>query len=409
MTDILWVTYGLPYPPISGARMRDLNLIRQLAKCHAIHLFSLLEDVAEADYVGELQSLCASIETFPLGHQSLSARIDLLAQHARARRPLATFPFMNRALLARLREVAIALPADAIQIEHSFLAPYVEALPGFRGLKILSLHNLGELQYRRLARLSLGLPARLDYSLKARLMRRWEAEWAARFDCIIAVSEIDAQRLVSINPALRVAVIENGVDTRQCPPLPDAVEQRLLFVGTMGYAPNVDAMLWFCDQVLPRIQDAVPPVQLSIVGRAPAPAIRKLARRKNVSVTGQVADTTPYYRDASVVVVPLRAGGGTRLKILEAMAFGRPVVSTTLGCEGLAARDGEHLLIADSPAAFADAVIRLLNDRALRERLARDARRLVEERYDWVMIGGKLLALYDRLLSTRRAGVNDAA
>ncbi len=407
--NILWVTYGLPYPPISGARLRDLNLIRQLAKRHAIHLFSLLEDASETDSVGELERFCASVETFPLGHQPLSARIDQFAQHVRARRPLATFPFMNHALRARLREVAAALPADAIQIEHSFLAPYVDALPpSFRGLKMLSLHNLGELQYQRLAQLSRGLRARLDFSLKAHLMRRWEAEWAARFDCVIAVSDVDAQRLVSIDPALPVAVIENGVDTRQCPLLPDAAEHRLLFVGTMGYAPNVDAMLWFCDRVLPRIQDVLPRVQLSIVGRAPAPAIRKLASRKNVSVTGQVADTTPHYRDASVVVVPLRAGGGTRLKILEAMAFGRPVVSTTLGCEGLAAQDGEHILIADSPAALADAVIRLLNDRARRERLAHNARRLAEERYDWSMIGGKLLALYDRLLTARRAEASDA-
>ncbi|HEX7589327.1 MAG TPA: glycosyltransferase family 4 protein [Anaerolineae bacterium] len=406
--NILYVTYGLPYPPVSGARIRDLHLIQQLSQRHKIHLFSLLEDPTEAAYAAQLAAYCASVEMFPLDHQSLPDRIAVLKEHIVARRPLATFPFMNRAMMALIREVAVANSVDAIQVEHSFLAPYVEALsPGFRGVKVLSLHNLADRQYQRIAQLPLGLTRRFSFWLKARLMSQWEAVYASHFDCVITVSETDRRQLASANPKLHLAIIENGVDTRQCQPLPEAAENGLLFAGTMGYAPNVDAMLWFCNEILPRIQEAVPDFKVWIVGRSPSRAVQKLGKRQNVIVTGQVPDLAPYYRQANVVIVPLRAGGGTRLKILEAMAYGRPVVSTTVGCEGLAVCDGETILIADSAAAFAARVITLLRDKAGRERIARAARHLVEGRYDWSIIGGELLTLYESL-ATRRTGVRCA-
>jgi glycosyltransferase involved in cell wall biosynthesis len=166
----------------------------------------------------------------------------------------------------------------------------------------------------------------------------------------------------------------------------------------MGYSPNIDAMLYFCDEILPLIQAQVPNVKLVIAGQHPAPAILKLAERAGVSVTGAVPEVTPYYQQARLSIVPLRAGGGTRLKILESMALGRPVVSTSLGCEGLQVVDQEHLLIADTPVEFAQRVIQLLQDRELRARLAGQARRLVESRYDWSVISANLLRVYHDLV-----------
>jgi glycosyltransferase involved in cell wall biosynthesis len=178
-------------------------------------------------------------------------------------------------------------------------------------------------------------------------------------------------------------MIPTGVDTEYFAPETAAVsEPRLVFTGSMDWLPNEDAMRFFCHDVLPLIRVEEPRTRLSIVGRAPTAAVRALAD-EHIEVTGTVADVRPYMRKAAVHVVPLRIGGGTRLKIFEAMAMGQAVVSTTIGAEGLPVTDGEHALIADGPRAFADAVVTLLRDARRRDALARTARQLVVDHYDW--------------------------
>jgi glycosyltransferase involved in cell wall biosynthesis len=157
----------------------------------------------------------------------------------------------------------------------------------------------------------------------------------------------------------------------------------------------VDAALWFCREILPQIQRQFSDVKLLIVGHHPRPEILTLSKQPHIIVTGHVPDVRPYYEQASVCIAPLRAGGGTRLKILEAMALGRPVVSTLLGCEGLHVTHGKELLIADTPSEFAEQVMRLFQSQTLREQLAHQARTRVEVRYDWNIIGQKLLKVYD--------------
>jgi len=172
---------------------------------------------------------------------------------------------------------------------------------------------------------------------------------------------------------------------------------NLLFVGVLGYPPNADAMLWFCEEILPIVRQTVPNVTLDIVGRAPHPSLRALAKQSGVQIHTDVDDLRPLYQNAIVVLAPLRAGGGTRLKILEAMAFGRAVVSTRVGSTGLNGRDGQNILLADTPSQFAAAVIRLLQNRPDRERLTRCARKLVETEYSWDKIGAKLQHVYNGL------------
>jgi glycosyltransferase involved in cell wall biosynthesis len=165
----------------------------------------------------------------------------------------------------------------------------------------------------------------------------------------------------------------------------------------MGYPPNIDAVLYFCNSIMPLIQNRIPDLKLVVVGHEPAPEIRELAERGNVTVTGYVENVIPYYQQSQVTIVPLRGGGGTRLKILESMALGRPIVSTTLGCEGLNVTDGDNIMISDSPREFAERVIQLLTDKGLRERIARNARRLVETHYDWAVISRKLMKVYHNI------------
>jgi glycosyltransferase involved in cell wall biosynthesis len=210
----------------------------------------------------------------------------------------------------------------------------------------------------------------------------------------VTVSEVDRRLLLTTNPRLRVDVIPNGVDTKIYQPLPEGDSTpALVFVGNMDYRPNVDAMMYFCSQVLPRVRCALPDVQMWIVGINPRAEVRHL-EGEGVHVTGRVDDVRPYYARSTACVVPLRAGGGTRLKILEAMAFGRPVVSTTIGCEGLDVVDGEHLFIADSADEFAEQTVRLLLDEALRRRVATEARRLAETCYDWDVVVTELEHVY---------------
>jgi glycosyltransferase involved in cell wall biosynthesis len=208
------------------------------------------------------------------------------------------------------------------------------------------------------------------------------------------MSETDRQVLLAANPRLRVEVAPNGVDTHAFRPLP-APEgpPALVFVGNMSYPPCVDAMVWFCSEILPLIRAQRPGVEMWIVGINPAPEVRRL-EGDGVHVTGRVPDVTPYYERSGVSVVPIRAGGGTRLKILEAMALGRPVVSTTIGAEGLDIMDGNHVLLADDPRQFAEKTLQLLSDAELYRRLAADGRALAVNRYDWDVIARDLLRVF---------------
>jgi glycosyltransferase involved in cell wall biosynthesis len=175
----------------------------------------------------------------------------------------------------------------------------------------------------------------------------------------------------------------------------------------MGYAPCVDAIIYFCRQILPRVESVLGTVEVWIVGASPSPEVLALAN-KSVHVTGQVKDVVPYYERSAISIVPLRAGGGTRLKILEAMALGRPVVSTSIGCEGLDVIDGEQLLIADTPEKFSEGIIRLLTDKNLYQKMTADARQFVETRYDWNLIVRKLLDVYSHQVNKLALSKNSA-
>jgi sugar transferase (PEP-CTERM/EpsH1 system associated) len=401
--NVLWLTYGLPYPADAGARIRDFHLIREAARTSRIHLFSLLPPGDSTD-VGQLRDFCKSIETFVLRQPLPARQFVSFIRWSLARRPIAVFPFYCAEVASRLQDIIAREKIHVFQIEHSLLAAYLDAAPREGGCRtVLSLHNVCFEQYRQMARLDVGLAARALYRLKAFAMRNAERHYLPRFDCCVVVSTADRELLQRTLPEVRAVVIENGVDCARLESLPEASSgSGLLFAGVMGYPPNADGVMLFARSILPRIRVFVPDVKLLVVGHAPPARVKALGREPGIEVTGYVNDILPYYRLAKVIVIPLRAGGGTRLKILEAMALGRAVVSTTIGCAGLEVRHRVHLLIADDPQQFADCVVQLLGDDALRAELAANARRLVEERYDWANIGRRL-ALAHREILTRSA------
>jgi glycosyltransferase involved in cell wall biosynthesis len=240
-------------------------------------------------------------------------------------------------------------------------------------------------------------------------MQRLERRALSRFDLVLAVSDADRRTFERLYPgAMRTAahVVQTGVDTQYFTPRSVLPRRRhLVFTGSMDWLPNEDGVLYFVSQILPLIRKAEPEVTLSIVGRAPTPAVSRLARETGVEVTGRVEDVRPHIALAGVFVVPLRIGGGTRLKIFEAMAMGKAIVSTTVGAEGLPVTPGRDIVIADDPPRFAEAVVRLIRDAHRRQELEASAHRLVVERYDWSVVAGDLEDALRRVSGSPREAV----
>ena len=389
---VLAVTYGLPWPLTEGAKIRDFHLLRELARDAEVSLLAFCKDDRDATDASELKRFCANVETWvPPRRIGLGA----VADHLLSRRPLATLPFYC-AEFARLIATGVERwRPTSVQIEHSFLAPYAKALPG-DCRKVLSLHNIGERQYESMARIAGSGPVA---ALKARAMRGWEAAWTRDFDACVTVSADEAAWIRYRAPGLPVWVIDNGVACDVLRPLPAAGGNDILFIGVLGYPPNADAVVQFALHAMPVIRSSVPDARFVVVGRNPRSEVRALAERGLIELHEDVPQVLPFYQRARVSVVPLRAGGGTRLKILEAMALGRPVVSTPVGCEGLDVTNEQQLLITGDPESMAAAVIRILRHPTLGRDLAGRSRTWVEAHHDWALLGERLRQLHRDLAS----------
>jgi glycosyltransferase involved in cell wall biosynthesis len=252
---------------------------------------------------------------------------------------------------------------------------------------ILFTHNVESEIWRRHAEQATNPMSRFMLTQQWQRMLRFEGAALSRFDLVLAVSEADGltfERLYPGSLKAPVHVVQTGVDTAYfTPSAPAPKRTHMVFTGSMDWLPNEDGMTYFCREILPRIRESEPEATVSIIGRAPTPAVRKLAEIPGVEVTGRVDDVRPHIARGSVYIVPLRIGGGTRLKIFEAMSMGKAVVSTTVGAEGLPVTSGRDIDIADEPARFADAVVRLMRDTEARREIESAARRLVVEKYDW--------------------------
>jgi sugar transferase (PEP-CTERM/EpsH1 system associated) len=391
---ILWLKSDLLLPLDKGGKLRTWHLMRHLARRHQITYLSFADPDQPAGDVDGMREVAVRVETIPRRDppkRSLRFYADA-AVHAAAPLPYAIGKYRSRAYARRFRELTSATRFDLIVCD--FLPPAVN-LPGrLPAPGVLFTHNVEAEIWRRHAETAPNAVARLLYRAQYRRMLAFEARALRRFDGVLAVSEADRDTFARLYPGAArrpIEIVATGVDTRFFTPAPSAAAARqLVFTGSMDWLPNEDAMLHFCRDILPRIRAREPEVSLSIVGRAPTPAVQRLAAEHNILVTGRVDDVRPFMRDAAVYIVPLRIGGGTRLKIFEAMAMGKAVVSTAVGAEGLPVNDGEHVLLADSPAAFADAVLRLLRDADARRTLEEAARALVVARYDWAAVAGEL-------------------
>jgi polysaccharide biosynthesis protein PslH len=407
---VLHLTPELPYwPGGSGGSTRQFHLLRKLAELG--HEVAVVAPVApgQRDRVGDLERAGVRL----VAHRRPDSRVRETAGVLR-RAPGLLPAALTRPVLAwqvsifwhELRALARPLiqelQPDVISVEHDQAAEWAPALAPHVP-SVLVLENLGWEYYESRANAA-RWPARAALRAEAARFRRFDGRLLPCYGRLIAMSDADARALDFAG--VPVSVVPNGVDVNALAPQPPADgPPTLVFTGTMAYPPNAEAIRWFVADVLPRIRREQPDVKLLIVGRDPPPAVRQLARDASVEVTGAVPDVAPWLARATAVVVPVLSGGGTRLKVLEAMAAQRAVVSTTLGAGGIEVEPGRHALIADGAEEFGAGTLRLLHDAELRERLAREGRRLVEGRYGWDALGDAFEAvLRDVASRARRPG-----
>lgn len=392
---ILFIADYLPYPPISGGQLRAYNLIKRIAQVHQVSLVGFSTDPDPAEAVAHLRQFCHRVETATIERRPPLAHLPGLLSYTLAGRPW-EFKFLYSEKLADyIRKLVASESFDIVQIETERMALYLESIPpGVRAKTVLMLYDIAFQQSERIFHFQYQLSSKVRTYLHSLALRRWEPHYLERFDRCITVSDVDRRLLTSVNPRLRLEVVPNGVDTQVYRPLPkENSRPALLFIGHMNYPPCIDGAIYLVREILPHVRQAVSDVEVWIVGMDPAPEVMQLDG-DDVHVTGRVPDIVPYYLRSRVCVVPLRSGGGTRLKILEAMALGRPVVSTTIGCEGLNVVDDQDLLIADRPDDFAAKTVRLLSDASLGERITTHARQLVVTHYDWDALADCLNQIY---------------
>jgi len=395
-----------PYVPSrsSGGPVRLHGLLMGLPDTCEVTVLAFESGIRERDTPTRAAlERCREIVTIPNDRFAPpgTAKRALQLRSVMSTRSFERITHQRDALQTELDRLSQRSTFDVIQVEHSYMAHYVFP-PG--PAVVLDEHNVEYEVRARSAAVAAPGPRKVYDSLNWRKLRaEEERSWRAVAACAVT-SERDEASIRMASPDTPTAVVPNAVDTQYFSPASGPADPlSVLFFGTMAYYPNVDAVVFFLREVMPRLRRSHPSVRLRIVGSLPPRAVTQLAG-PDVTITGFVDDVRPYLERASVVVAPLRIGGGTRLKILEAMAMGRPVVSTAVGAEGLAARHGREALIADDAESFAAQVARVLDDHDLAARIGLAARRLVEERYDWRASARVLEALYRKVLDAPRRG-----
>ena len=409
---ILFLTPQFPYPPHKGTTLRNYHLIAGLAARHEIDLLTFVESEGELRRPTPLSTFCCCIDGIAVPRRGLARR---LADTFLSRWPDMGLRLWSPAFAGKLRAWLADTDYDVVQVEGIELARYV--LPISRSQVahntqypiphtqyVFDDHNCEYLLQQRTCETDAKIPSRwagAAYSfVQWRKLRAFESAICRAADHVVAVSDADAAALQRLVPGLTSTVVPNGIDLASYAPTPQPPPPfhgrggaDLVFSGTMDFRPNVDAALWFAQEVLPLVLLEEPGARFVIVGQKPHRRLDVLRNRADVALTGTVEDTRPYIAGAAIYVVPLRMGGGTRFKILEAAALSRAIVSTSLGCEGFPVENGRELLIADSPRQFADAIVALLRNPARRAELGAAARAFVEA-YDWNNIIPRLEEVY---------------
>lgn len=403
MRPLLFLCPRVPWPLDTGAKIRTSALLKALLESYAVTYAGFLQPDLDEGTAREQLARCEQVHFRPEPAVSAAGKGWLGLRTLADARPATIAKYADARLAAFVREWIAAHPEGLVHADHLHMAGYLAAAAG-AGLRVIDEHNVECRIVERLAERTAKRWLAPYYRLQARRMRAWEARMAATADRVLAVSETDALELRRMAPKTPVELIRNGVDLDYFAPPEGGRRPRpgqLVFTGSMNWLPNQDAIQFFVEQVLPVLEREHPREggwRLDVVGHSPPPAIRALAR-EGINITGTVDDVRPYVHGAQVYVVPIRIGGGSRLKILEAFAMEIPVVSTAVGCEGLDCEDGVQLRIADEPEQLATAVAELTHDGETAAALAARGRRHAIDHFSWGAIGRRLVEVYEAALA----------
>ena len=396
----------IPWPLDRGTYQRTFHLLRELASHHEVDLFALAEGGEGLQYENIFREFCRKVEFLSFEHPSWQ---KLFPKRLLNSLPPNVAHWTLPAVAQKLSEILTAQSYDAVHAVDIVLAQYF--MRRHRDIPLVIDRSRVDLQYQ------LAEHRRMKFSWRTKLLRTegyiklWRFEKAvARRAAVEIVGGVDDELFLHqhINPKMPVEVIVNGVDLDFF--FPGASDQArhqeptILFCGAMDYNPNIDALRWYFEEIHERLRAQLPNLQVLIVGKSPVQEIKEYLNLENVLVTGGVPDVRPYYRRAWLQIVPLRIGGGSRLKIVESLAMGTPVVSSTIGAQGLGLSHDHDILLADDASNFVAQTSRLLRDQALRDRLSIAGLNTVRTRLSWPMLGRQLDALYARHFGPSRKG-----
>lgn len=404
---ILFLTQILPYPPASGPKVKTWHVLRYLSECgHKITLASFVRP-EEMPFIDEVKKVCSAVHAIPV-HRSKAADLYYFLRSQFTGRPF----LVERDDLCEMRSLVKTIVAsDGVDVIHAdqltmtqFAFP-LEVAKNKKPVLVFDAHNAVWTITERMKQ-NAAFYIKPPLEIETKRIKRYEGMVVKDFDATLAVTEPDRLALLDAlhqsggNGHVPISVIPIAVDTQKIRPVRRAEGSlNILTMGTLYYPPNADGIRWFIQQVFPLIRQKLPGVSLTIVGKNPPKDFLKLAadQESGIVTTGFVPELDPYFADSAVTVVPVRAGGGMRVRILEAFARGAPVVTTTVGLEGIDACAGEDVLVADCPQDFARSVIAVLQEESLQQKLSANGRRLVEQKYDWQVVLGELDKIYQGL------------
>lgn len=393
---ILWLKTELLHPVDKGGKIRTYHMLRELKGEHRITYLTLDDGSGGESARARAFEYCHDPVVVPHRTRpkfSAGFYVDL-AKNLLSPLPYFMQKYVSPAMRREIEERVRSSSFDVLVCD--FLVPSVNVPANISRPSVLFQHNVEAMIWKRHYELQKNPAKRLYLHDQWRKTRRFERDACRRFDCIVAVSREDAEQMKREYGIENVFDVPTGVDVEYFRPSGEVTPDPfgLVFTGSMDWLPNEDAIKFFVAEVMPRIRERFAQVSLTVVGRNPFPSLLELsARDPSIIVTGRVDDVRPYIERAAAYVVPIRIGGGTRLKIYEAMAMEKPVISTTIGAEGLPVRDGVELLLADDPQSFADAVVRVLEDRAMARELGMRAAKTVRENFGWERVAARFAAI----------------
>ena len=390
---VLFLSTRSPLPMNGGHPLRTFHTLQEAAKRHYVTFVTFIQHPEEWDGRDHIREMCDNVLAFeaPADASRFALGTGLLRNIA-SNKPFVARKYDVQKVRSAIRHIKNQEIVDLYHFDMLPLSVYASEAVGKP--TVLVHHNVEYKLLERRSAVETGF-ARTFWTQQARRLKKFEAESLERVTRSIAVSDMDAALPQDLSPLAHVHTVPNGVDTKYFQPgIGDPDPHEVVFVGSMTHQPNVDSVQYFCSDIWPLVRQGNPNARFSVVGAYPPDSVKALGSIDGVSIIGQVPDIRPYVHSAAVYVVPLRIGGGTRLKILDAMAMSKAIVSTSIGCEGLEVANGLDIVIADTPEEFARRILELLRDPERRESLGVAARGTVEARYTWDRIGELQEAVY---------------